>query len=82
MTFQLPLDVINARGTLKLRVQVFFTRNGEHVGDWDLHEERDTEAGGIEGLEGDVDLYAAIGFFGGVDFEICYHPSGWLYHPG
>jgi hypothetical protein len=46
-----------------------------------LHEERDTEAGGIEGLEGDVDLYAAIGFFGGVDFEICYHPSGWLYHP-
>ncbi|CEL06726.1 hypothetical protein ASPCAL09898 [Aspergillus calidoustus] len=81
MTFQLPTDVIDIRGTLKLRTRVFFTRNGQHVGDWDLHEERDAEAGGIEGLEGDVDLYAAIGLFGGVDFEICYHPRGWLYCP-
>ncbi|KAL2808525.1 hypothetical protein BJX63DRAFT_436043 [Aspergillus granulosus] len=81
MTFQLPADTTVSPPTLKLDVQVFFTRNGERVGGWDLHEERDAEAGGVDGLEGDVDLYAAIGFFGGVDFEICYSPGGWLYCP-
>jgi hypothetical protein len=32
-------------------------------------------------LEGDYDLYGAIGLFGGVDFEVCFHPAGWLWKP-
>ncbi|KAL2864875.1 SSH4 family protein [Aspergillus lucknowensis] len=84
MTFQLP-ETFNAvevsRGTQKLDVGVFFTRNGQRAGGWDLHEEIDEEAGGVYGLEGDYDLYAAVGLFGGVDFEVCYHPEGWLFHP-
>ncbi|KAL4930565.1 SSH4 family protein [Aspergillus undulatus] len=78
MTFQLPEKVDS---TPKLDVQVFFTRNGQRVGGWDLHEEVDEEAGGIQGLRGDFDLYPAVGFFGGVDFEICYHAADWLFRP-
>ncbi|KAL3457621.1 hypothetical protein BJX64DRAFT_268485 [Aspergillus heterothallicus] len=81
MTFQLPTDTTVSGAPLRLDVQVFFTRNGKRVGGWNLNEERDAEAGAIDGLEGDVDIYAAIGFFGGVDFEICYSPGGWLYSP-
>ncbi|KAL4951807.1 hypothetical protein BDW69DRAFT_169083 [Aspergillus filifer] len=78
MTFQLP-EKINL--TKKLDVKVFFTRNGQRAGGWDLHEEVDEEAGGLHGLGGDFDLYPAVGFFGGVDFEICYHSSSWLFRP-
>lgn len=62
-------------------VEVIFTRNGQRAAGWDLHEEMDAEAGGVEGLEGDFDLYAAVGLFGGVDFEVCFHPDGWLWKP-
>lgn len=51
-------------------VRVFFTRGGAEVGAWDLHEELDSEAEGVNGLEGDFDLYAAVGVFGGVDVEV------------
>ncbi|RDW61272.1 SSH4 family protein [Aspergillus mulundensis] len=78
MTFELSEDLVSVP---KLKVNIFFTRNGQHSGGWDLHEEIDEEAGGVEGLGGEADLYAAVGLFGGVDFEICYHPEGWLYHP-
>ncbi|CAG8947338.1 unnamed protein product [Penicillium salamii] len=63
----------------KGKVNIFFTRNGRHAGGWDLHEEVDAESGGVEGLEGDYDLYGAIGLFGGVDFESCFDPAGWLW---
>ncbi|KAJ5810548.1 uncharacterized protein N7503_002766 [Penicillium pulvis] len=63
------------------KVEVFFTRNGHRAGGWDLHEEVDEESGGINGLEGDFDLYGAIGVFGGVDFESCFDPAGWLWQP-
>ncbi|KAJ5233444.1 uncharacterized protein N7469_005210 [Penicillium citrinum] len=65
----------------RCKVEVFFTRNGRNAGGWDLHEERDQDAGGVEGLEGDFDLYGAVGLFGGVDFEICFDPAGWLSKP-
>ncbi|KAJ5580147.1 uncharacterized protein N7459_006132 [Penicillium hispanicum] len=65
----------------KCNVGIFFTRNGHRAGEWDLHEETDEESGGIEGLEGNYDLYGAIGLFGGVDFEACFDPAGWLYQP-
>ncbi|BDD60517.1 hypothetical protein MPDQ_003879 [Monascus purpureus] len=65
----------------KLPVEVFCTRNGKLEGGWNLYEETDEEAGGVEGLEGDFDLYGAIGFFGGVDLEACFDPTGWLWKP-
>lgn len=63
------------------QIKVFFKRNGEQKEneEWDLHEVRDSDSGGIEGLEGDYDLYAAIGIFGGVEFEACFDLSGCLW---
>ncbi|KAJ5935702.1 hypothetical protein N7466_005249 [Penicillium verhagenii] len=70
------------QGTKRVcKVEVFFTRNGRRVGGWDLHEEVDENSGGIGGLEGDYDLYGAIGLFGGVEFEACFDPAGWLWRP-
>jgi hypothetical protein len=66
------------RGMGRVRVQVFFTRNGVESGSWDLHEQRDSEAGGVLGLEGDCDLYAAVGVFGGVEFEARFERGGWM----
>ncbi|KAL4991736.1 hypothetical protein BDW68DRAFT_126447 [Aspergillus falconensis] len=79
MTFE--LENPTSQPTSKVEVNIFFTRNGQRMGGWDLHEEVDEEAGGVEGLGGEVDLYGAVGLFGGVDFEICYYPGDWLYHP-
>ena len=81
MIFSLP-DQPSAKGGKKsCHVEVFFTRNGRHAGGWNLHEETDEESGGVDGLEGDYDLYGAIGLFGGVDFEACFDPAGWLWRP-
>lgn len=63
----------------KCKVEIFFTRNGRNAGGWDLHEEVDADSGGVEGLEGDFDVYGAVGLFGGVDFEVCFDPKGWLW---
>jgi hypothetical protein len=65
----------------KCKVHIFFTRNGRRSEGWDLHEEVDADSGDVEGLEGDYDLYGAIGLFGGVDFESCFDPAGWLWKP-
>lgn len=62
----------------KPSVRVFFTRNGHEAGSWDLHEELDSEAEGVYGLEGDFDLYAAVGIFGGVEFEARFDREAWL----
>jgi hypothetical protein len=68
MRLNLPATATGAQQ--KPDVRVFFTRNGAEVGGWDLHEELDSEAEGVYGLEGDYDLYAAVGVFGGVDVEV------------
>ncbi|KAF1814044.1 hypothetical protein P152DRAFT_393882, partial [Eremomyces bilateralis CBS 781.70] len=63
-------------------VRVFFTREGREVGGWDLHEEMDERAeGGVAGLEGNYDLFPAVGVYGGVDFEVRFNPADWMYHP-
>ena len=63
-------------------IEVFFTRNGKKEGGWDGNEELDARSeGGTVGLRGDSDLFPAIGVFGGVDFEVFFHPSQWLYRP-
>lgn len=65
-----------------LDVEVFFTRNGKKEAGWDGNEELDERSeGGTVGLGGDFDLFPAIGVFGGVDFEVFFHPSQWLYRP-
>lgn len=82
MVFSLPENINTVSGDgAKLKVDVFCTRNGERVGGWDLHEEVDQESGGVEGLEGDFDIYGAVGLFGGVGFEVCFDRSSWLYRP-
>ncbi|KAJ5189807.1 hypothetical protein N7491_008149 [Penicillium cf. griseofulvum] len=78
MEFELP-DNICGEKNKRCKVHIFFTRNGCRSGGWDLHEEVDADSGGVEGLEGDYDLYGAIGLFGGVDFESCFEPADWLW---
>jgi hypothetical protein len=63
-------------------IDVFFTRNGKKEGGWDGNEELDVRSeGGNTGLRGECDLFPAIGVFGGVDFDVFFHPSQWLYRP-
>lgn len=64
----------------QLGADVFFTRNGQLVGGWDLHEETDAEqSAGVFGLEGDHDLSCAIGSFNRVSFEVIFDPARWMY---
>lgn len=66
-----------------LDIEVFFTRDGKREGGWDGNEELDERCeGGNVGLRGECDLFPAVGVFGGVDFEVFFHPSQWLYRPG
>lgn len=85
MTFSLPnssaLQQQQASGNLTAAVEIFLTRNGNREGSWDLHEEADSDSGNVKGLEGDFDLYGALGLFGGVDFEVCFDRAGWLWVP-
>jgi len=66
----------------RLDCEVFFTRNGQKDGSWDLHEELDERAeGGVNGLEGECDVFAAVGGFGAAEYEINFNPQHWLYRP-
>ncbi|KAF1993932.1 hypothetical protein P154DRAFT_557490 [Amniculicola lignicola CBS 123094] len=66
-----------------LDIGVFFTRNGVKQGGWDGNEELDAERheGGTIGLQGESDLFGAVGVFGGVEFEVLFSPEQWLYNP-
>ncbi|KAF2864880.1 hypothetical protein BDV95DRAFT_588241 [Massariosphaeria phaeospora] len=65
-----------------LDIEVFFTRNGKKVGGWDGNDVLDERSeGGTLGLRGECDLFPAIGVFGGVDFEVSFHPSQWIFNP-
>ncbi|KAI9730154.1 MAG: hypothetical protein M1818_008248 [Claussenomyces sp. TS43310] len=65
-----------------IKVDVFFTRDGQQVGNWNLHEENDAQQDlPVTGLEGMNDLYAAVGTFESVTFDIIFNPNDWLYHP-
>ena len=63
--------------------EVFFTRNGKREGGWNLHEERDREQydGVVFGLEGEHDLLAAVGCFGGVEVEVRMRREEWMFKP-
>jgi hypothetical protein len=65
-----------------INVEVFFTRDGSKVGSWNLHEEGDAEEDlPVTGLEGFNDLYAAVGTFENVEFEIVFNQGEWMYRP-
>ncbi|KAI9779472.1 MAG: hypothetical protein M1816_003498 [Peltula sp. TS41687] len=67
----------------KMKVDIFFTRNGKRVGGWDLHEQLDmTEQPVTEGLDGSLDVYPAVGVYGGVDFEVVFNQKEWLWKEG
>jgi hypothetical protein len=82
MTFSIPKNppAYGVQGHL-LDVDVFFTRDGKLQGHWDLHEEQDQDDQGVQGLEGEYDLFPAVGVFGGCDFEIRMQEKDWLYTP-
>ncbi|KAF2127881.1 hypothetical protein P153DRAFT_43435 [Dothidotthia symphoricarpi CBS 119687] len=85
MTFSVPRNPPSYEQTQQgktLDIEVFFTRNGVQEGGWDGNEELDARnEGGNIGLRGESDLFPAIGVFGGVDFEVQFHPSQWLFRP-
>lgn len=86
MTFS-PRSAPSADGSsgerpMGLDVEIFFTRNGQKDGGWNLHEELDAETDqGVDGLDGIFDLYAAVGLFGGAEFKILFQRQSWLYLP-
>jgi len=84
MTFKVPENPpAYGEQSVKLDAEVFFTRDGKKEGSWNLHEARDQldEPHGIEGLEGQHDLFPAVGVFGAVEFEIRFLEREWLYRP-
>lgn len=86
MTFSLadssPGLATQSRIEAKTRVEVFLTRNGRKDRGWNLHEELDADNDrGVEGLEGQFDLYGAIGIFGGIDFDVFFNRRDWLWQP-
>ncbi|KAJ8066095.1 hypothetical protein OCU04_005186 [Sclerotinia nivalis] len=65
-----------------INVEIFFTRDGKKNGGWNLHEEGDSvEDLPVTGLEGMHDLYAAVGTFDNVEFEIVFNEREWMYRP-
>ena len=64
------------------KVKIFMTRGGRFDREWDLHEELDASNDlGIEGLDGQFDLYGAVGVFGGVEFDVFFSKKDWLWQP-
>ena len=65
-----------------LNVEVFLTRNGQKEETWNLHEELDADIDlGVDGLDGQFDLYGAMGTFGGVEFDVSFNRQEWLWLP-
>ena len=62
--------------------QVIFTRNGRQHGGWDIHEEVDAaNEFGVLGIDGKYDLFAAVGIYGKVEFEVCFRSEDWMWRP-
>lgn len=73
---------VRTEATAPIDVKIFFTRDGSRAGEWNLHEEGDAEEDlPVTGLEGLNDLYATVGTFEKVEFEIVFDPEEWMYRP-
>ena len=86
MSFSIPTSppeyAALPKSSTSMKVEVFFTRNGQRSEGWDLHEELDSNKDlGVDGLDGQFDLYGAVGIFGGVEFEVSFSSRHWLWHP-
>jgi hypothetical protein len=77
MTFTLASEYSETRP--KVDVEVFMTRNGRRVGGWDLNRDTDAVDEMTGGLQGDLDLFPAIGVFGPVQLEVNFARENWLY---
>ena len=65
-----------------IETEVFFTRDGQVVGRWNLHEETDAQEDlPVTGLEGFHDLSCAVGTYEAVAFEVVFDPAKWAYRP-
>ena len=81
-TMDAPPPVIGTMLRAQSKVEVFMTRDGKIEGGWNLHEELDADNDrGIEGLEGDFDLYGAIGTYGQVQFDVNFNRRDWRWQP-
>lgn len=84
MSFSIPESppIYGSPQQNSIKVEVFLTRNGEKDKSWDLHEELDAnEDLGVDGLDGQFDLYAAVGTFGGLEFDVLFNRQYWLWRP-
>lgn len=64
----------------RIEAEVFFTRDGQVVDGWDVHEELDAKTDlPITGLEGYHDLAIAVGTYKNVAVDIVLDPARWLY---
>ena len=84
MTFAVPENPPEygaaPQATPSVKANVIFTRNGKHEGGWDVYEELDASGDlDAKGLDGQVDLYAAVGVFGGVDFQVFFNSKDWKF---
>lgn len=71
-----------AEAATPIDVEIFLTRDGVKAGSWNLHEEGDAvEDLPVTGLEGFNDIYAAVGTFESVEFEIVFNPAEWMFRP-
>ena len=64
-----------------LQGEVFFTRNGEKAGSWDVNEEFDSNQMGPYGVNGKYDVFAAIGIYGKVSLDVSFNRRDWLWKP-
>ena len=79
MTFSVPNGLSNGTFGQKAKADVFFTRNGQREGGWSVDEETDADADSVDGLAGELDLYAGIGLFGAVEFQVNFPREKWAY---
>jgi hypothetical protein len=64
----------------RIETDIFYTRQGQEVGRWNLHEETDAKEDlPVTGLEGYHDLSCAVGTYQETSFEVIFNPSRWLY---
>ncbi|KAK4697413.1 hypothetical protein P7C71_g650, partial [Lecanoromycetidae sp. Uapishka_2] len=86
MTFSIPASPPEygappQTGT-SMKIEIFFTKNGHKETGWDLHEELDADNDlGVDGLDGQFDLYGSVGTFGGVEFDVSFNGQNWLWLP-
>lgn len=76
-----PEYSVSPQFNVALGVEVFFTKNGELKGGWNVMEQLDATDLGIHGLDGNFDLHAACGSFGRVEFDCVFTRGDWLWLP-